>query len=294
MASWIHAFVWRQAAAELSWRMATAAPPLATPTVVRHAVARRSAATRSPLVQALSRTLRNPMGFFGAGVVGILVFAALAAPIISPYDPIAQHPGLELRPPSAQFLLGTDHLGRDLLSRIIFGSRSSLLIGMVAVGLGAGFGIASGLAAGYLGGWVDAVLMRFYDALLSFPAILLGIGVVSVLGSGPISVAYALAFATVPTFARLMRARVLTEREREYVVAARCIGARGVRPDVSRPRHPAADAIVGWHAEREPSLPPHRPLVRQFLRLALALLLLGLNCLSDALRDALDPRRSNA
>src|SRR5712691_3512511 len=130
--------------------MATAAPSLATPTVVRQARPRRTGRTRSPLVQALSRTLRNPMGLFGAVVVGMLVFAALAAPIISPYDPIAQHPGLELRPPSGQFLLGTDHLGRDLLSRIIFGSRSSLLIGMVAVGLGAGLGIASGLAAGYL------------------------------------------------------------------------------------------------------------------------------------------------
>src|SRR3982074_1093039 len=208
MVSLTHAFVWQRTPAERSPRRARAAPPL---------------------VQALSRTLRNPMGLFGAVVVGILVFAALAAPIISPYDPIAQDPGLELRPPSGQFLLGTDHLGRDLLSRIIFGSRSSLLIGMVAARVGARFGIATGLAAGYLGGWVDAVLMRFYDALLSFPAILLGIGVVSVLGSGPLSVAYALAVATVPTFARVMRARVLTERERDYVLAARCIGARAAR-----------------------------------------------------------------
>src|SRR5438105_6319194 len=135
--------------------MATAAPALARPPVLPRGRARRTLAGRSPLVQALSRTLRNPMGLFGAVIVGVLVFAALAAPIISPYNPIAQHPGLELRPPSGQFLLGTDHLGRDLLSRIIFGSRSSLLIGMVAVGLGAGLGIATGLAAGYLGGWVD-------------------------------------------------------------------------------------------------------------------------------------------
>ncbi len=287
MASWIHAFVWQRAPAELSPRRATAAPPL---------------------VQALSRTLRNPMGLFGAGVVGMLVFAALTA----------------LRPPSWQFLLGTDHLGRDLLSRIIFGSRSSLLIGMVAVGLGAGFGIASGLAAGYLGGWVDAVLMRFYDALLSFPAILLGIGVVSVLGSGPLSVAYALAFATVPTFARLMRARVLTEREREYVVAARCIGARAGRimwrhvlPNAVAPLLIQISLSMGFAVLAEsaltflglgtqPPLPSWGGMLnesRAYLRtapwfgifsgLALALLLLGLNCLSDALRDALDPRRSN-
>src|SRR5207248_3247401 len=202
--------------------------PVAT-TAVRPTRLRPVRSARPPLVQALTRTISNPMGLLGATVVGILVLAAVFAPLVSPFDPIEQHPGLELRPPGGQFLLGSDHLGRDLLSRIIYGSRSSLLVGMVAVGLGAGVGIASGLAAGYLGGWVDAVLMRLYDALLSFPAILLGIGVVSVLGTGPFSVAYALAFATVPTFARLMRARVLTEREREYVVAARCIGARSGR-----------------------------------------------------------------
>src|SRR5437870_528015 len=208
--------------------MATAVPAVRT-TARRPGKSRIFRSARPPLVQALVRTVSNPMGLIGAGVVGVLVVAAIAAPLVSPFDPIEQHPGLELQPPGGQFLLGTDHLGRDLLSRIIFGSRSSLLVGMVAVGLGAGFGIASGLAAGYLGGWVDAVLMRIFDALLSFPAILLGIGVVSVLGSGPLSVAYALAFATVPTFARLMRSRVLTEREREYVVAARCIGARAGR-----------------------------------------------------------------
>src|SRR5258708_32703152 len=265
------------------------------------------------------------MGFLGSVVVGYLVFAALAVPIGSPYDPVAEVTGLEVLSPSAHFLLGTDRLGRDLLSRIIYGSRSSVLIGLVAVGLGASFGIASGLAAGYLGGWVDAVLMRFYDALLSFPAILLGIGVVSVLGSGPLSVAYALAFATVPTFARLMRARVLTEREREYVVAARCIGARSGRimsghvpPNAVAPLLIQISLSMGFAVladsaltfvglGTQPPMPAWGGMLnesRAYLRtapwfgifsgLALALLLLGLNCLSDALRDALDPRRSNA
>src|SRR3982074_1552087 len=124
------------------------------------------------------------MGLFGAVVVSLLVMGALAAPLISPFDPIEQHPGSELLPPGGRFLLGTDNLGRDLLSRIIFGSRSSLLVGVVAVGLGAGIGIATGLAAGYMGGWPDALIMRFYDALLSFPAILLGICVDTVPGRG--------------------------------------------------------------------------------------------------------------
>ena len=159
-----------------------------------------------------------------------LALAAIFAPRDRPYNPIEQHPGSELlRAEQPRSGSGTDNLGRDLLSRIIFGSRASLLIGVVAVLLGAGFGIATGLAAGYFGGAVDAVIMRIYDALLSFPAILLGIGVVSILGSGWMSVAYALAVATIPNFARLMRSRVLTEREREYVVAARCIGAQSGR-----------------------------------------------------------------
>ena len=286
---------------------------------------RWASGTRSPLVQALVRTISNPMGLFGAVVVSVLVMAAIAAPVITPYDPIAQHPGSELLPPGGAFPLGTDHLGRDLLSRIIFGSRSSLLIGMVAVGLGAGIGIATGLAAGYLGGWADAVIMRFYDALLSFPAILLGIGVVSVLGAGPLSVAYALAFATVPTFARLMRARVLTEREREYVMAARCIGAgatrimgRHVLPNAVAPLLIQISLSMGFAVLAEsaltflgvgtqPPMPSWGGMLnesRAYLRtapgfgvfpgLALALLLLGLNFLSDALRDALDPRRTNA
>jgi peptide/nickel transport system permease protein len=305
--------------------MATAAPPFAAPNVFGRARPRRLRRARPPLLRAIEHTIRNPMGLFGALIVALLVLAALTAPWISPFDPIEQHPGSELLPPGGRFLLGTDHLGRDLLSRIIAGSRSSLLVGMVAVGLGAGLGIASGLAAGYLGGWVDAVLMRLYDALLSFPAILLGIGVVSVLGAGPLSVAYALAFATVPTFARLMRARVLTEREREYVVAARCIGARPGRimwghvlPNAIAPLLIQISLSMGFAVLAEsaltflglgtqPPMPSWGGMLnesRAYLRtapwfgifpgLALALLLLGLNFLSDALRDALDPRRINA
>ncbi len=303
--------------------MATAAPSIATPTLLRRR-STRSLRVRSPLVQALVRTVSNPMGLIGVVVVVILALAAILAPFISPYDPVQQHPGLELQAPSGAFLLGTDHLGRDLLSRIIFGARASLLVGVVAVGLGAGLGIASGLAAGYLGGWVDTTLMRFFDALLSFPAILLGIGVVSVLGAGPFSVAYALAIATVPNFARLMRARVLTEREREYVVAARCIGARSGRimwlhvlPNAVAPLLIQISLSMGFAVLAEsaltflglgtqPPMPSWGGMLnesRAYLRtapwfgifpgLALALLLLGLNLLTDALRDALDPRRIN-
>lgn len=285
----------------------------------------RGIRVRRPMVQALFRTLRNPIGMFGASVLGLLVICAVGAPIIAPYSPIEQHAGAELRPPSAEYLLGTDNLGRDLLSRIIYGSRASLLVGIVAVGLGAGIGLATGLAAGYFGGTVDTVIMRFYDALLSFPAILLGIGVVSVLGTGMLSVAYALAIASLPGFARLMRSRVLAERERDYVLAARCCGAPDQRimwlhvlPNAVAPLLIQVSLAMGFAVLAESALsflglgtqPPDpswgamlnesRAYLRQapwygvWPGVALALLLLGLNFLADALRDALDPRRTNA
>jgi peptide/nickel transport system permease protein len=277
------------------------------------------------MVQALRRVVRNPMGLIGLSILVLLVVCAIAAPFLAPYDPVAQHPGQELRPPSLEFLLGSDNLGRDLLSRIIYGSRNSLLVGVVAVGLGAGFGIATGLAAGYMKGAVDAVIMRFYDALLSFPAILLGIAVVSVIGTGTLTVSYAIAIAATPTFARLMRSRVLAERERDYVLAAQCLGAGDNRimwlhvlPNAVSPLLIQISLAMGFSVLAESALSflglgtqPPQPSwgamlneSRAYLRtapwfgifpgVALAMLLLGLNFLSDAMRDALDPRRTNA
>jgi peptide/nickel transport system permease protein len=299
---------------------ASLAPPVAEP---RRPV--RAVRSGNPTVGALVRTLRNPIGLFGMGVLSLLVICAVGAPALSPYDPLQQHAGAELRPPGGQFPLGTDNLGRDLLSRIIYGSRASLMVGVVAVALGAGIGIATGLAAGYFGGVVDTLIMRFYDALLSFPAILLGIAVVSVLGTGLLSVAYALAIASLPTFARLMRSRVLAERERDYVLAARCCGAPDRRimwlhvlPNAVAPLLIQISLAMGFSVLAESALsflglgtqPPDPSWgsmlneSRAYLRtspgfgifpgVALATLLLGLNFLADALRDALDPRRTNA
>lgn len=299
---------------------ASVAPPVAQP--------RRTARTvrsGNPTIQALVRTARNPVGTFGMAVLALLVISAIGAPVLSPYDPLLQHAGSELRAPSREFPLGTDNLGRDLLSRIIYGSRASLLVGVVAVALGAGIGIATGLAAGYFGGIVDTLIMRFYDALLSFPAILLGIAVVSIIGTGMISVAYALAIASLPTFARLMRSRVLAERERDYVLAARCCGAPDRRimwlhvlPNAVAPLLIQISLAMGFSVLAESALsflglgtqPPDpswgsmlnesraylrtSPWFGIFPGMALATLLLGLNFLADALRDALDPRRTNA
>ena len=176
-------------------------------------------------LQVLLRMAGHPMGAFGLATLLIMATLAILAPVIAPYSPIQQHPGLELAPPGAQFWLGSDDLGRDLFSRILFGARVSFVVGIMATALGALVGVSTGLLSGYLGGWVDSLIMRLYDALLAFPGIIIGIAVISVLGAGTVNVAYALAIGGMPFFARLMRSSVLAEREREYVSAARCIGA---------------------------------------------------------------------
>jgi peptide/nickel transport system permease protein len=254
----------------------------------------------------------------------LLVFTAAAAPWLAPYDPTVQHRGMELKPPSATFLLGTDQLGRDLLSRIIYGSRASLLVGVFSVALGAGVGVSTGLLAGYVGGWIDVLIMRIYDALLAFPGILLGIAVVAVTGPGIYNVAIAIGIAQMPGDARLTRSIVLSLRERDYVLAARSLGATRPRimlthvlPNTLPPLLVQFSLAMGFAVLAEASLsflglgtqPPtpswggmlndSRAYLRQaawygiWPGLALAVLLVGLNYLSDALRNALDPRRIN-
>jgi peptide/nickel transport system permease protein len=265
------------------------------------------------------------MGLVGGALLAPLVLAALLAPVVSPYDPVQQHPGAELQAPSARYWLGTDQLGRDLLSRIIWGARNSLLVGVLAVVIGGGIGIATGVVAGYLGGWVEIVVMRIYDALMAFPPILLGVAVVTVLGPGLMSVAYALSLASLPLFARLARSTVLSEREKEYVQAARCTGLKSARimfghvlPNAIAPLIVQLSLMMGVAVLAESGLsflglgtqPPDpswgamlndsRAYLRQdawygvWPGVALALLLLGLNYMSDALREAFDPRRVNA
>jgi peptide/nickel transport system permease protein len=277
-----------------------------------------------PVVQVTIRIARNPMGAFGLATLLIMLALAVLAPAIAPYSPIAQHPGQELRPPTAQFLLGSDDLGRDLFSRILFGARISFIVGILATTIGATVGVSTGLLSGYLGGWVDSVIMRFYDALLAFPGIIIGIGVISILGPSSINVAYALSLGGMPFFARLMRSSVLSERERDYVYAARCIGARDGRimfghvlPNTLAPLLVQLSLAMGFAILAEAGLsflglgtqPPDPSWgsmlndSRAYLReapwfglwpgVALTVLLVGLNYLSDALRDALDPRRAN-
>ena len=279
---------------------------------------------RGPLAQTLFRTLRTPMGALGLALLSLLILAALLAPWIAPFSPIDQLRGQELVPPGWPHLLGTDEFGRDLFSRIVFGARISLLVGVVAVGVGAGIGIPTGLVAGYFSGWLDAGIMRLWDVLLAFPGILMGIAVITILGAGAVNAALALAIVSIPQFSRLMRACVLVEREREYVQAARCLGAadrriilRHILPNSLGPVLVQITISMGFAVLLEAGLsflgigtqPPDpswgsmlkdsRPYLGRapwygiWPGMALAVLLLGLNYLTDALRDALDPRRIN-
>jgi peptide/nickel transport system permease protein len=297
----------------------------AAPTPAVPAIAMPTKKARHPLTAAFIRTWRNPLGKFGLGILGLLVFGALAAPWITPYSPIVQHPGFELRGPGGGFLLGTDELGRDLLSRVIYAARPSLIVSLIVVGIGGGLGIVSGLVAGFMGGWIDLVLTRLYDALFAFPAILLGFVVVAALGPGTTQVAYAIAPAAIPGLGRLSRSLVLRERNRDYVLAAQCIGGksgrimfRHVLPNAISPMFVNIALLMGFAVLAEaglaflglgtqPPLPSWGAMLnesRAYLRVdpwlaiwpgvALAFLLLGLNYLADAMRDAFDPRRVNA
>ncbi|MDQ6672724.1 MAG: ABC transporter permease [Chloroflexota bacterium] len=264
------------------------------------------------------------MGAFGLLLLALLVLLAILAPLVAPFDPLAQQGGQELRPPGSTFFLGTDEFGRDILSRVVYGSRTSLLVGVVAVAVGAGIGVPTGLVAGYEGGWLDAVIMRIWDAMLAFPGVLMGIAVITVLGPGAFNSAIALALVSMPQFSRLTRACVLAERRKEYVTAAYCLGAGTPRillgqllPNCMGPLLVQLSLSMGFAVLLEAGLsflglgsqPPEpswgsmlnqsRAYLRQapwygvFPGIALAAMLVGLNYLSDALRDALDPRRIN-
>jgi ABC-type dipeptide/oligopeptide/nickel transport system permease subunit len=270
---------------------------------------------------ALGRFGRQPSGVAGLTFVLGAVFVALAAPLLAPYSPAQQFPGSELVSPSAHFLLGTDNLGRDVLSRLMFGARTSLLVGIVAVAVGAGLGCAGGLVAGYAGGPLGAVVMRVSDAVFAVPAVMLGLACALAFGPGALTVAGALGVATMPTFTRLTRAAVLAERSKEYVLAAATLGATSPRlitqhilanvlaPLLVQAALTMAAAVLlesglsflGLGAQ--PPVPTWGGMLlesRQFLRqapwyaafpgLAVTLLVLSLNAVADGLRDALDPR----
>jgi peptide/nickel transport system permease protein len=271
---------------------------------------------------AFRSVLRNPLGRVGLSILALFLLAALLAPILAPYDPIENHRGDELARPSSIYPMGTDELGRDIWSRILYGSRITLQVGVLAVLLASLIGVMSGMVAGFVGGPIDSAIMRFWDMIQSFPAILVGVAVVAVLGPGALQSAVALAVINFPRFARLARACVLVEKGKEYVVAARAAGAGTQRivlvhilPNAISPLLVQFAMAMVFAVLLEASLSflglgtqPPQPswgamlrASRRYLReapwygiapgLIISILMLGLNFLSDAVRDAMDPTR---
>jgi peptide/nickel transport system permease protein len=267
------------------------------------------------------RALSARFAVFGGVVLVGVVVLAVCAPWVSPYDPLKQDLNAPLMPPTLAHLLGTDNIGRDVLARVIWGARISLIAGVVSVAIGAVAGCLLGLAAGYWGGRLDGLLMRLMDAVLSFPALVLALALGAVLGAGLSGVLIALGVVYTPLFARLMRAQVLSLRTREYVHAARVLGAadwsilqRHILPNAATPIIVQASLSVGFAILAEASLsflglgiqPPEpswgsminagRGYLQQAPWIvfgpgaALFVTVLGLNFVGDAIRDALDPR----
>ncbi|MBI4590480.1 MAG: ABC transporter permease [Candidatus Rokubacteria bacterium] len=265
--------------------------------------------------------LRNRLALVGGILVGLVVLAALSAPLLARQDPLAMDLGARLRPPSAEHLLGTDQFGRDVFARIMYGARISVKVGLVSVGIALGCGLPLGSISGYVGGALDHLIMRIMDAVLAFPAILLALALVAALGPDITNVMIAIGIRYTPIFGRLARAAVLAEREKEYVAAARALGlsspwilVRQILPNCLAPLLVQATASLAQAIIVEASLsfigvgtpPPtpswgtmlfeargfieRAPLVAVFPGLAICLAVLGFNLMGDGVRDLLDPR----
>lgn len=264
----------------------------------------------------------KPLGAAGAVLLGGLVFVAVLAPLLAPYDPFDLRRRQTFLPPGQGFVLGTDNMGRDVLSRVIWGSRLSFLVGVLSVALGTAVGALLGLVSGYFGGLTDLAIQRFLDALMAFPMLVLALMVVAVLGPSAGNIIIAIAIVLLPQAARVVRSSVLSIKAQEYITAAQAMGAghgrilwRHVLPNSLAPYIVVATTALAWAIIVEASLSflglgPPPPLVswgtmlseagREYLGKApwmavfpgivLSLAVFGVNLLGDALRDVLDPR----
>ncbi len=172
----------------------------------------------------VARLFRTRKGVIGTAGLAVLTLLAIFSPFVAPYDPNLLHLEAQLAPPSSTFWFGTDELGRDILSRVIYATRPAIRAGLSAVILAAAIGTLTGLLAGYLGGWLDSIIMRIWDALLAFPSIFLAIGIVTILGPGWINAVIAIAIINMPVFSRVVRAATLAAKEKDYTEAALAIG----------------------------------------------------------------------
>ena len=257
----------------------------------------------------------------GLVIMGLLVFSAVFADVVAPYSPIQITMPERLRAPSWRHPLGTDDFGRDVLSRIIHGSRISLEVGAIAVGIAVAVGIVLGVMAGYVGGRIDSVIMRMMDIMLAFPAILLAIAIMAILGPSTANVMIAIGIVYIPIFARVVRGSTLEVRAREYVDAARALGASDsrivrrhilpgtfnaviVQVSLSLAFAILAEAALSYLGlGTQPPTPSwgsmlssgrewieRAPWLTIFPGLAIFVTVLALNVIGDGLRDALDPR----
>jgi len=281
----------------------------------------RDAAVESPMRRALRRLLRRKGAIFGLVVIALFVLVAVFAPLISPYDPAAQSWTLVRKPPSWSHWLGTDDVGRDILSRIIFGARASLLAGVISVCIAVSIGVPLGLMAGYLGGLVDGVLSRLTDAMLAIPYLILAIALAAFLGPSLGNAMIAIGITATPVFVRLTRGQVLAVKVEDYIEAARAVGnppwrialvhilpnilpALLVQGTLAIAAAIIAEASLSFlglgQQPPEPSWGSILNSAQRFLAnapwmavwpgLAIFLTVVSFNLLGDGLRDALDPK----
>ena len=272
-------------------------------------------------LDAIQRLIRDKLAVAGLVIMGAFFLMALLAPVLAPYDPIVQELLSRRQPPSGQHLFGTDDLGRDILSRIIFGARKSLQVGALSVTMAILVGALIGALSGYLGGWVDTLVMRLMDIMLAFPALLLAIAIVTILGPGLMNMLYAIAIVSIPAYARIVRASVLRVKTQDYILASRAVGSsplrilgRHVMPNCLTPLIVQGTLGIGTALLDAAGLsflglgaqPPDpewgamlgqgrfavftAPYIVIFPGIAIMLTVLGFNLLGDGLRDALDPR----
>jgi peptide/nickel transport system permease protein len=263
----------------------------------------------------------RPVVIFGFVIISLLVFAAVFASFISPYDPYQPNLTENLRQPSLAHWLGTDNLGRDVVSRLIFGTRVSLMVGFVSVGVATVVGMTLGLLAGYFGKWLDAILMRIIDGLMMIPPIILALVFAAVLGGGLKNVMIAMGIAITPSYCRLMRGQVLSIKQSDYILMAHAVGsndtrimARHILPNCLPPLLVLITLNLGGAILAEAALsflgigvtPPtaawgnmvydgqkyvlHYPFLSFAPGVCIMLVVLAFNMIGDGLRDALDPR----
>lgn len=275
-------------------------------------------------IRFLTRLLHNPSGLFGLGLMVTLLLVAIFAPLVAPMDPYEMFGPHRMEAPGSQFLLGTDEFGRDIFSRIVFGSRISLSAGLVSVAIAALFGVPIGLLSGYIGGWFDDILMRVMDIIYSFPAIVLAMMITAFLGPNLTNTMIAIGIVYIPGFSRVVRGSVMAVAKEGYIEAARVTGCSTWRilllhivPNVLAPfivattisfsfalLAEAALSFLGLGAQPpEPSWGTMLLTGKRFMEiapwtaiypgLAISIAVLGTNLLGDGLRDVFDPRLNN-